>query len=100
MTSHDLNQLAEKAGVTADQREGPVLEALSHLSTWAGRYPIALAPSFDTPNPNDWLKYGSAHPIMRTFFERAYKELENRVPGEIPGFEKVVVFRDFSEGTG
>jgi hypothetical protein len=32
------------------------------------------------------------------FFERAYKELESRVPEQIPRFEKVFVFRE-SGGT-
>jgi hypothetical protein len=45
------------------------------------------------PNPNALLGYGSAHPIMRTFFERAYRELERRVPEEIARFEKAGVFR-------
>jgi len=42
---------------------------------------------------NEWLGYGSAHPIMRAFFERAYKELESAVPEEISRFEIVYVFR-------
>ena len=96
LKSHDLNRLADKAEVAVDQQhEPPILEALSDLSTWAGRYPVALRPSeYDTPNPNALLGYGSAHPIMRTFFERAYKELESAVPEQIPRFEKVVVFRE------
>jgi hypothetical protein len=93
LKTHDLNKLAEKAEVAVEQRERPVLEALTNLSTWAGRYPIARGPSDDTPNPNAWLDYGSAHPIMQTFFERAYKELESAVPEQIPRFEKRVVFR-------
>jgi hypothetical protein len=94
LKTHDLNKLAKNAKVTVDpQHERPVLEALTHLSKWAGRYPIAPGPSVDTPNPNVWLDYGSAHPIMRTFFERAYKELESGVPEEISRFEKVFVFR-------
>jgi hypothetical protein len=94
LTTHDLNELAKKAKVAVDQQhERPVLEALTRLSIWAGRYPIARGPSDDTPNPNAWLDYGSAHPIMRTFFERAYKELESGVPEQIPRFEKVIVFR-------
>jgi hypothetical protein len=94
LKTHDLNELAKKAKVTVDQQhEQPVLEALTRLSIWAGRYPIARGPSDDTPNPNAWLDYGSAHPIMRTFFERAYKELESGVPEQIPRFEKVIVFR-------
>jgi hypothetical protein len=94
LKTHDLNRLAKNAKVTVDQQhERPVLEALTHLSKWAGRYPIAPGPSVDTPNPNAWLDYGSAHPIMRTFFERAYQELESRMgPQRIPRFEKVFVF--------
>jgi hypothetical protein len=92
LKTHDLNELAKKAKVTVEQNERPVLEALTHLSISAGRYPIA-EPSVDTPNPNALLGYGSAHPIMRTFFERAFKELESRVPEQIPRFEAVVVFR-------
>jgi hypothetical protein len=94
LKTHDLNKLAKNAKVTVDQQhERPVLEALTHLSKWAGRYPIAPGPSVDTPNPNAWLDYGSDHPIMRTFFERAYQELESRVgPQQIPRFEKVFVF--------
>ncbi len=100
LKTHDLNKLAKKAKVTVDQQsERPVLEALTHLSKWAGRYPIAPGPSVDTPNPNAWLDYGSAHPIMRTFFDRAYRELESGVPEQIPRFEKVIVFR-WSGGKG
>jgi hypothetical protein len=94
LTTHDLNELAKKAKVTVEQQhEQPVLEALTRLSIWAGRYPISRGPSDHTPNPNTWLDYGSAHPIMRTFFERAYNELESAVPEQIPRFEKVFVFR-------
>jgi hypothetical protein len=97
LSSHDLNDLAEKAKVTVDQQhERPVLEALSELSIWAGRYPIALSPTdnLEAANPNELLGYGLDHPIMRAFFERAYKELESAVPEEISRFEKVYVFRE------
>jgi hypothetical protein len=103
LDNHDLNELAKKADVTVDgQHERPVLEALSQLSIWAGRYPVALKLDFvdvATLNPNQWLDYGSAHPIMRTFFERAYKELESRLPQQsfepqhFSRFEKLLVFR-------
>src|SRR5262249_61939065 len=94
LQTHNPNKLAEKAKVTVDQHhERPVLEALTHLSISAGRYPIALEPSDDTPNPNALLGYGSAHPIMRMFFERAYKELESRVPEQNPPLAKEFVFR-------
>jgi hypothetical protein len=94
LKSHDLNELAKKAKVTVEQHERPILEALSQLSIWVGRYPVALNQrDMGMPNPNALLAYGSAHPIMRAFFERAYKELESRVPEQIPRFEKVLAFR-------
>jgi hypothetical protein len=94
LMTHDLNDLADKAEVTVDQQhEQPVLEALSRLSVSAGRYPVAVTRSLDTPDPNEWLGYGSAHPIMRTFFERVYRELESAVPEQIARFATVVVFR-------
>jgi hypothetical protein len=45
LKSHDLNELAKKAKVAVEQEERPVLEALSQLSIWAGRYPVALNPA-------------------------------------------------------
>jgi hypothetical protein len=95
LKNHDLNELAEKAEVTVDeQNERPVLQALSQLSIWAGRFPTAVnRGDMGMPNPNALLGYGSAHPIMRAFFERAYKELESGVPEQISRFEKVLVFR-------
>jgi hypothetical protein len=94
--SHDLSYPAERAKVTVDQQhERPVLKTLSHLLIWAGRYPIARNPTDnrEAANPNELLGYGSAHPIMRMFFERAYHELESAVPEQISRFEKVYVFR-------
>jgi hypothetical protein len=92
LKTHDLIKLAKKAKVTVEEHERPVLKALSELSISAGRYPVALEPSWP-PDPNALLGWGSAHPIMRTFFERAYKELESRVPQQFPRFGKVLVCR-------
>src|SRR5262249_58181812 len=56
LKNHDLNELAEKAEVTVDERdERPVLEALSKLSIWAGRYPVALEPSLSPHDPTPFL---------------------------------------------
>jgi len=95
LKNHDLNELAEKAEVTVDERdERSVLEALSKLSIWAGRYPVALNQrNFSPPDPNALLGWGKAHQIMRTFFERTYKELGRRVPQQFPRFGKVLVCR-------
>lgn len=96
LATHKLIKLAEKADFTVHVQERPVLEALSQLSIWAGRYPVARTQRefAGTPNADELLDYGSAHPIMRIFFERAHKELESRVPQQIGSrFGSLVVFR-------
>ena len=42
LKSHDLFELAKDATVTVHVQEEPVMKALSQLSIWAGRYPVAL----------------------------------------------------------
>jgi hypothetical protein len=97
LTTHSLIKLAEKAQFTVHVQERPVLEALSQLSIWAGRYPVARTrQEYDraTTNPHELLDYGSAHPIMKMFFERARKELESKLPQPIGSrFESLVVTR-------
>ncbi|MGO8977481.1 MAG: hypothetical protein ACLPTZ_21220 [Beijerinckiaceae bacterium] len=96
LKSHNLIKLAEKAGLTVHVEERLVLEALSQLSVWAGRYPVARTrrEHVGTPNSDELLDYGSAHPVMRGFFERARKELESRLQQPIKDrFGSVVVFR-------
>ncbi len=96
VTSHDLITLAARACVAVHVQEKPVLEALSHLSIWAGRYPVARSRREYTgaPNSDEFLDFGSAHPIMRCFFERARKELEPRSGPQIGSqFGSVVVWR-------
>jgi hypothetical protein len=82
LKSHNLIKLAENAEFMVHAQERPVLEALSKLSVWAGRYPVARTrrEHVGTPNSDELLDYGSAHPVMRAFFERARKELESRLP--------------------
>jgi hypothetical protein len=97
LTTHNLIKLAEKAQFTVHVQERPVLEALSQLSIWAGRYPVARTRReyiSNVSNPHELLDYGSAHPVMRMFFERARKELENKLPQPIGSrFESLVVTR-------
>lgn len=65
VTSHDLIHLAAKAGFTIHVQEKPVLEALSKLLSWAGRYPVALDRDnhVRTPNAHQLLGYGALHPV-------------------------------------
>jgi hypothetical protein len=96
LATHDLVKLANKASFTVHVQERPVLEALSRLSVWAGRYPVARKrDGFDgSPNADDLLDYGSAHPVMRMFFDRARNELESRLPQKVGSrFGTLVVLR-------
>jgi hypothetical protein len=96
LTSHDLIALAREAEFTVHREEEVVLKALSELSVWAGRYPVARTRSEHEgkPNSDELLDYGSAHPVMRRFFDRAYRALEDKLPKPIESrFGAVVVFR-------
>lgn len=96
LKSHNLIKLASKAGLAVHVEETPVLEALSKLSIWAGRYPVAQTrrEHVGAPNSDELLDYGSAHPIMRRFFERARKKLEGQLPQPIgSGHGAIVVKR-------
>jgi len=44
LTTHNLIELAEKAQFAVQPQERKMLEALSHLSVWAARYPAARTP--------------------------------------------------------
>jgi hypothetical protein len=73
-----------------------VLVALSLISVWAGRYPVALNVSgfVGTPNRDELMDYGSRHTIMRSFFDRACKALEAKLPKPLESrLGAVVVFR-------
>ncbi len=76
-------------------QELPLLEALSQLSIWAGRYPVARSQRefLVAQTPDSLLDYGSEHPTMRRFFERARLELERRLPRPRLRFGSVIVFR-------
>jgi hypothetical protein len=97
LTTHNLIELAEKAQFAVQPQERKMLEALSHLSVWAARYPTARTRRehfSSVSNPHELLDYGSAHPIMKIFFGRAHKELENKLPQPIGSrFESLVVMR-------
>jgi len=82
LKSHDLVELSASAGVTVHIEEGPVLAALSDLSVWAARYPVATRKEdyLGKENPHAMLDYGSRHAIMRRFFDRVHAELNARLP--------------------
>ena len=94
--SHDLKDLADKAGFTLGIEEVPVLDALSQIAIWAGRYPVAVAldkypDRYPMGDPQSLLDYGAHHPILRRCFARAVETLE-KLAGTGPRFGVVVVF--------
>jgi hypothetical protein len=100
LKSHNLIRLAGMANFSIHVQERPVLEALSHLSLWAGRYPVSLTRReyAGKANSDELLDFGSAHPYMRGFFERAQQELKDRLVQPIESkFGAVVVFRQPSK---
>ena len=96
LPSHDLVDLAGKAGFVLHVQEIPVAEALSKLSVWAGRYPVALyeADFASAPNADELLDYGSRHPTIRAMYARAHAELTVLLPQPISNLHgAIVVFR-------
>jgi hypothetical protein len=95
LKSHDLIQLSASAGVTVHVEEEPVLAALSELSVWAARYPVATRKEdyVGRENPHAMLDYGSRHVIMRRFFDRIHAELTAKLSRAPSRYDVVVVFR-------
>ncbi|WP_234686099.1 hypothetical protein [Bradyrhizobium monzae] len=96
LKSHDLVELAKAASFTLHTQEIPVAAALSKLSTWAGRYPVALfeAEFASTPNADELLDYGSRHPIVKAMYSRGHAELTALLPKPVSNRNgAVVVFR-------
>ena len=88
---HDLIELAKRASFKLMEQEVTVLNALSELAMWAGRYPAATSlKQFErnghsitmSGDPHSLLDYGSQHPIMRACAHRSIEQLASRVPDD------------------
>jgi hypothetical protein len=95
LKSHDLIDLSASASVTVQVEKRPVLAALSDLSVWAARYPVATRKEdyLGKETPHAMLDYGWRHAIMRRFFDRVYAELKAKVPHTPNRYDVVAVFR-------
>ncbi len=96
LASHDLVRLANQAGFALHVQEEPVAKALSKLSVWAGRYPVALleAEFASTSSADELLDYGSRHPIVKAMYARGHAELTALLPMPISNLHSAVaVFR-------
>jgi len=94
ITTHDPLALARKAPFELFIQEKPVLAALSRISEWAGRYPVARTPERQgtTSDPDELLDWGEQHPVIRLCFGRAASELETKPAVPPARFGVVVVF--------
>ena len=95
LKSHDLIELSAAAGVTVHVEEQPILAALSDLSVWAGRYPVASRKEGlfrEGKSPRD-ARDPVKHVIMRRFFDRVRADLDAKLPGPASWCDVVVVFR-------
>lgn len=76
-------------------QEAPVLDAMSELSVWAGRYPVAIrrTDNFGAKNSDTLLDWGSQNIIVTRLFARVAAELEAGTGKIKTRFGAVVVFR-------
>lgn len=82
LNTHRLGELAHEAGIQVFPQETSVVDALSNIAEWVGRYPIASSiekyASGNIPlgiNPDALLDWGSAHPVMRRLYDRLHELL-------------------------
>jgi hypothetical protein len=95
LQSHDLVSLSQDAGLEVHVQEEAVLKALSELSVWAGRYPVAVrrTDNFGGKSADELLDWGSQNPLVRQFFDRSVASLERKVGKSRVSHGAVVVFR-------
>ncbi|WP_156026394.1 hypothetical protein [Xanthobacter sp. 91] len=81
ISTHDIAALARSTSLSLSTDEFALLEGLSQIAIWCGRYPVALKFSdFDKmlPNclsPNSIMDFGSRHPLLRALFDHCATEL-------------------------
>jgi hypothetical protein len=95
IVSHKLICLAKKAAFQISASEAKILRALTQLSEWAGRYPVArrLKQHSSADPLSDGLallNYGADHPTVRSLFDRALAELRAKIPSSPTRFGVVV----------
>ena len=92
---HTLVDLAAAARFQVGPQEVDTLKALTQLSVWAGRYPVALKLKHHTTidplsDKHAFLDYGAHHPIVRNVFDRGLAELKSKAPSSPRKFGLIV----------
>jgi hypothetical protein len=101
LRTHRLADLANEAGIQVFSQETSVVNALSDIAEWVGRYPVALDVekhvSGTIPlgiNPDALLDWGSAHPVMRRLYDRLHELLLKSLPSPpVRSFGSVTTIR-------
>lgn len=101
LNTHRLADLAHEAGIQVFPQETSVVNALSNIAQWVGRYPIASNiekyASGNIPlgiNPDALLDWGSAHPVMRRLYDRLRELLLKSLPSPpVSSFGSVTAVR-------
>lgn len=95
IAKHELVDLAATAKFEVCPQEVDILKALTQLSVWAGRYPVARKLKHHTTteplsDSHAFLDHGAHHPIVRNVFHRALAELRSKVPSSSRKFGLIV----------
>jgi hypothetical protein len=101
LKTHRLADLAREADIEVFPQETSVVNGLSDIADWVGRYPVASSiekhASGNIPlgiNPDALLDWGSAHPVMRRLYDRLRELLLKSLPSPpVRGFDLVTAVR-------
>jgi hypothetical protein len=102
---HDLLTLAKAANFAIEGDEARVLQSLSDLGVWAGRYPTATrltghANVEPLSDPHVLLGYGAGHDAVRNALKRAIDALTRAVGPQQFRYGVVVILDDNDNGEG
>lgn len=97
LRNHKLSKLAEEAKISLYTGEIDLLDLLSDIAIWCGRYPVAVRfEEYDRVRPMGimpaaLLDFGSRHPLLRGLFNRLAGDLEAKAKQAPARFGVVVV---------
>jgi hypothetical protein len=72
---HDLVKLSDRAGLTLSAEEEQVLQMLSEIAVWSGRYPAAATFERHAKTEHHPLPTRQDHAVMKAYYARVRAEL-------------------------
>ncbi len=97
--THDLIKLSKLAKYDIGFAEKKVLENLTRIATWAGRYPVDVSlEKYEDKhpiglNPDSLLDWGSEHPLLRNIYAALSQKLLSKLGRPLEKYGTVVSFR-------